>query len=160
MSHRCTQGLKAPFCLLSSRSYQHRLRNNLFQLRTWSDFYLLSCKKKISSFVLGLPHCQATEIIFWSLAWNIFWFSIIIGNFIIPTDELIFFQSGRYPTNQEIILEPDSSAHGTWEMPRTLLRSMPCKGAVLSCTPCSSFGLQIALRDLAGRFDKAHLLCT
>ena len=37
----------------------------------------------------------------WLVVWNIFYFSINLGNFIIPTDELIFFRGvGQAPTRQ------------------------------------------------------------
>ena len=41
----------------------------------------------------------------WLVLWNIlFIFSVICGNFIIPTDELIFFKMGRSTTNQFMMI--------------------------------------------------------
>jgi hypothetical protein len=36
----------------------------------------------------------------WLVVWNILYFFHSVGNVIIPTDELIFVQRGRYTTNQ------------------------------------------------------------
>ena len=42
----------------------------------------------------------------WLVLWNMngFWLSIQLGIGKIPTDELIFFQRGRYTTNQQWLI--------------------------------------------------------
>ena len=44
----------------------------------------------------------SSQMIGWLVVWNIFYFSIIYGNVIIPTDELIFFRGVGIPPTRSL----------------------------------------------------------
>ena len=62
----------------------------------------------------------------WLVVWNIFYFSHHIGNFIVPTDELIFFRGVGIPTTSMVfwILDFQKPPHQVW-------RALTCHDNVL-----------------------------
>ena len=61
--------------------------------------YHLACIHKFSI----LPSLIYRTNNVWLGVWNMTFIFLYIGNFIIPIDELIFFQRGRYTTKQNVV---------------------------------------------------------